>query len=70
MKKYSLTKKQSEIVLLNREDILIKGIAGSGKTLVLLYKAKKIAEENPNEKVIIFTYNKTLKKSLEEIIKS
>ncbi|MGL5723615.1 UvrD-helicase domain-containing protein [Cetobacterium sp.] len=69
MKKYNLTKEQSEIVLLNREDILIKGIAGSGKTLVLLYKAKKLAEENPNEKVIIFTYNKTLKKSSEEIIR-
>lgn len=69
MKKYNLTREQSEIVLLNREDILIKGIAGSGKTLVLLYKAKKLAEENPAEKVIIFTYNKTLKKSSEEIIK-
>lgn len=69
MKKYNLTKEQSEVVLLKREDILIKGIAGSGKTLVLLYKAKKTAEENPNEKVIIFTYNKTLKKSSEEIIK-
>ncbi|MGL4404070.1 MAG: UvrD-helicase domain-containing protein, partial [Fusobacteriaceae bacterium] len=69
MKKHTLTKEQSDIVLLNREDILVKGIAGSGKTLVLLYKAKKLAEENPGENVIIFTFNKTLKKSSEEIIK-
>ncbi|MGL4403446.1 MAG: UvrD-helicase domain-containing protein, partial [Fusobacteriaceae bacterium] len=69
MKKHILTKEQSDIVLLNREDILVKGIAGSGKTLVLLYKAKKLAEENPGENVIIFTFNKTLRKSSEEIIK-
>jgi len=35
----------------------IRGVAGSGKTLVLAYRAAKLAKEN---KVLIVTYNKTL----------
>lgn len=37
----TLTKQQQDIVDYTGNEILIRGIAGSGKTLVLLRKAKK-----------------------------
>ncbi|MGE6552447.1 UvrD-helicase domain-containing protein [Bacillus mycoides] len=51
-----LTKQQQDIVDYTGNEILIRGIAGSGKTLVLLKKAKQTALKYPNEKVVIFTY--------------
>lgn len=56
----TLTKQQQEIVDFKGNEILIRGIAGSGKTLVLLQKARATAEKYPNEKVAIFTYSSTL----------
>jgi|SRR5690554_1436025 len=44
--------------------IQIKGVAGSGKTTVALYRAKHLLETHANlfqeTKIVIFTYNKTL----------
>lgn len=44
--------------------IQIKGVAGSGKTTVALYRAKHLLETQANlfqeTKIVIFTYNKTL----------
>lgn len=57
---HKLTKQQQEIVDYKGNEILIRGIAGSGKTLVLLKKAKETAEKYPNDKVAIFTYSSTL----------
>lgn len=57
---HTLTKQQQDIVDFKGNEVLIRGIAGSGKTLVLLKKAKKTAEKYPNEKVAIFTYSSTL----------
>lgn len=46
------------------EPIQIKGVAGSGKTTVALYRAKHLLDTQGNlfqeAKVVIFTYNKTL----------
>jgi superfamily I DNA/RNA helicase len=46
------------------EPIQIKGVAGSGKTTVALYRAKHLIETQGNlfqeARVVIFTYNKTL----------
>ena len=41
---------------------LIKGVAGSGKTTIALYKIMSILKEieNTNEKILLFTYNRTL----------
>lgn len=57
---HTLTKQQQEIVDFKGNEVLIRGIAGSGKTLVLLKKAKDTAEKYPNDKVAIFTYSSTL----------
>ena len=43
---------------------MIRGVAGSGKTLVLTYRAKYLAEFFPNLKVLILCYNKVLSMAL------
>ncbi|MBM7660390.1 superfamily I DNA/RNA helicase [Bacillus mesophilus] len=57
---HKLTKQQQEIVDFTGNEVLIRGIAGSGKTLVLLKKAKETAEKYPKDKIAIFTYSSTL----------
>lgn len=69
MDKLVLTSKQQEIVNSKSADLLIRGIAGSGKTLVILRKAKQLAEANPNNKIAIFTYNKALQASADYQVK-
>lgn len=53
------------------EAIQIKGVAGSGKTTVALYRAKHLLDTQSNlfqeAKVAIFTYNKTLVKYINAI---
>ena len=55
---------------LKAKDLVIQGIAGSGKSTVLMYRAKKYLIDEyvpgrPNQ-VIIFTYNNTLVNYLQE----
>jgi superfamily I DNA/RNA helicase len=57
---HRLTEKQEEVVNYEGDELLIKGIAGSGKTTVLLRKARKLIEKDPSIKIGLFTYNKTL----------
>lgn len=64
---HELTEKQVEIVNYAGEELLIKGIAGSGKTTVLLRKAVKLLEETPSMRIALFTYNKTLSKYVKQI---
>jgi superfamily I DNA/RNA helicase len=64
-----LTKEQQDIVDSNGSELLIRGIAGSGKTLVLLKKAKQTALKYPNEKVAIFTFAGALSNSTNLLIK-
>jgi superfamily I DNA/RNA helicase len=40
--------------------LLLKGISGSGKTSVLVHRAKALAEKYPTERVAIFTLNRAL----------
>ncbi|SEQ04687.1 3'-5' exonuclease [Flavobacterium urocaniciphilum] len=53
------------------EPIQIKGVAGSGKTTVALYRAKHLIDTQSNlfqeAKVVIFTYNKILVKYINAI---
>ncbi len=53
------------------EPIQIKGVAGSGKTTVALYRAKHLLDTQSNlfqeAKIAIFTYNKTLVKYINAI---
>lgn len=59
------------LFLQTTETIQIKGVAGSGKTTVALYRAKHLLDTQSNlfqeAKVAIFTYNKTLVKYITAI---
>jgi len=64
---------QKRVLFLQATDpIQIKGVAGSGKTTVALYRAKHLLDTQSNlfleAKVAIFTYNKTLVKYINAII--
>lgn len=42
----------------------LSGGAGTGKTVVLLHRARKLARENPDARIILTTFNKTLADAL------
>lgn len=44
---------------------LVRGFSGSGKTLVLIQRAKLLAEQFPDWKIGVFTFNKLLQQQLE-----
>ncbi|MCB0209151.1 MAG: NERD domain-containing protein [Anaerolineae bacterium] len=46
---------------------LIRGVVGSGKTLILLFRAKFISEQNLNWRVLVLTYNTSLREYLTQI---
>jgi DNA helicase IV len=63
---------QKRVLFLQVTDpIQIKGVAGSGKTTVALYRAKHLLDTQSNlfqeAKIAIFTYNKTLVKYINAI---
>lgn len=65
LKRISLKGEQKKVLFLPPTNpIQIKGVAGSGKTTVALYRAKHLLETQANlfkeTKIAIFTYNKTL----------
>lgn len=39
---------------------LVRGVVGSGKTLVLLYRAVFLSQLNPDWRILVLTYNRTL----------
>ncbi|MCU9614936.1 AAA family ATPase [Caldibacillus lycopersici] len=47
---------------------LIRGVAGSGKTLILASRAKMLAKEYPKWKVLILCYNISLANSIQQMI--
>lgn len=49
---------------------LIRGVAGSGKTIILASRAKMLAKEHPNWKILILCYNISLSKNIETIIRN
>ncbi len=68
----TLQGEQKKVLFLQVTDpIQIKGVAGSGKTTVALYRAKHLLDTQSNlfqeAKVAIFTYNKTLVKYINAI---
>lgn len=48
---------------------IIKGVAGSGKTLLIAYRAKILKAMHPDYKILIICYNITLKKYIRTKIK-
>ena len=72
IKPIKLTGEQKKVLFLpTTEPIQIKGVAGSGKTTVALYRAKHLIDTHSDlfleTKVAIFTYNKTLVKYLKSL---
>ncbi|MBH0174253.1 AAA family ATPase [Fictibacillus sp. 23RED33] len=47
---------------------LIRGVAGSGKTLILASRAKMIVKEHPDWKVLILCYNISLAQSIRQMV--
>jgi DNA helicase IV len=65
LKEIKLIGEQKKVLFLPPQNpIQIKGVAGSGKTTVALYRAKHLLETQSNlfqeAKIVIFTFNKTL----------
>ncbi len=48
---------------------LVRGVVGSGKTLILLFRAKFISEQNSDWRILILTYNKSLRDYLVHLFK-
>lgn len=46
---------------------LVRGVVGSGKSLILLFRAKFLSEQNPNWRVLVLTYNKSLREYLRQV---
>lgn len=72
LKEIVLKGEQKRVLFLpETEPVQIKGVAGSGKTTVALYRAKHLLETQNNlfqeAKVVIFTFNKTLTAYIEAI---
>lgn len=44
------------------------GVAGSGKTCVLIHRAARLAREHPNERILVLTYNQALSHLLEYLL--
>jgi thymidine kinase len=49
---------------------LVRGEMGSGKTLVLKARARRLSREHPDWKILILTFNKALAKDLSRVLKS
>jgi len=45
---------------------IINGVAGSGKTLILLYRLRLLAHQYPNKKFLILTHNRPLIRDMEK----
>ncbi|WP_026691369.1 3'-5' exonuclease [Alteribacter aurantiacus] len=60
IKQVTFSDQQKEIIKYSGSQLLIRGIAGSGKTLILLNKARDVAQKNPNAAVAVFSYGNPL----------
>ena len=66
-----LTKEQKECVNFNAGDLLIRGVAGSGKSYVILKRAVKLYKtKKPEESVAIFTFTNSLVKYTDDLIQA
>lgn len=72
LKRITLKGEQKKVLFLpSKNPIQIKGVAGSGKTTVALYRAKHLLETERNlfsdTNIVIFTYNRTLAEYIEAV---
>ncbi|MCZ7588259.1 MAG: AAA family ATPase [Gaiella sp.] len=47
---------------------VIRGVAGSGKTLILVYRARLLAEMHPDQRFLLACYNRSLASELEALL--
>jgi|GEM_PF-386151 hypothetical protein len=59
---------EAEGVAENAEARLVRGVAGSGKTLVLMRRARRLLHDYPNGRFLVLTFNRELARDLEERI--
>ncbi|MCP2034151.1 superfamily I DNA/RNA helicase [Planomicrobium sp. HSC-17F08] len=69
-KNITYSAQQAEIINYSGSQLLIRGIAGSGKTLILLEKAREVAKKYPNETVAVFSYGNPLSASAKKQLES
>ncbi len=55
-------------IIENHEVRLVRGVAGSGKTLVLVRRAQYLAAQYPDARILVLTFNKRLTADLERRI--
>ena len=67
--KLESNKLQGEVIEYSQKEMLVRGVAGSGKTICLIKNAIIKAEKEPENRIYFFTYNKTLKKYIEIMFK-
>lgn len=48
---------------------ILKGVSGSGKTVVLIHRARRLAQQFPNEKIGVLTLNRSLSVLLKNLVK-
>jgi hypothetical protein len=58
-----------DAVLMDLSIRLVRGVAGSGKTLVLTQRARYLAAQHPNWRLLVLTYNNRLMGSLQASLK-
>ena len=60
---------QRDYVFKNRNgSFRLSGAAGTGKTIVLVYRAHELAQKNPAARIVLTTFNRTLARSLKETL--
>jgi superfamily I DNA/RNA helicase len=47
---------------------VLKGVSGSGKTVILIHRARRLARKYPNEKIGVLTLNRSLARLLQNLI--
>ena len=61
---------QKEIVSVESEQaIVLNGVSGSGKTCILVHRARHLAKIYPNERIGIITLNRSLARLIENLVK-
>lgn len=63
--------KQTEILYIpDHKNIIVTGSAGSGKSLLAIYRAYWLAKAYPSEKILLLTYNNPINKDISQRLKS
>lgn len=66
-----LNKEQKRIAEMDSEDpMVLVGVSGSGKTCVLVHRARYLARKYPGERILILTLNRSLSRLLQNLVEA